>query len=40
VPVFLFIGACGLMITLSVLLLAPGSRQLAAPIESSNLTVR
>jgi putative MFS transporter len=31
VPVFVFIGACGLMITPWVLVLAPGRRQLVAP---------
>jgi putative MFS transporter len=30
-PVFVFVGACGLMITLSVLVLVPGRRQLVAP---------
>jgi putative MFS transporter len=33
VPVFVFIGACGAMITLSVLVLAPTRRRLAEPVE-------
>jgi putative MFS transporter len=33
VPVFLFIGACGLMVTLSVLLLAPRGQQAAVPVD-------
>lgn len=33
VPVFVFIGACSLMITVSVLLLAPGRRRLAVPAD-------
>ena len=33
VPVFVFIGACSLMITVSVLLLAPGQRRLAVPAD-------